>query len=82
MSTAEMVHDRLLPLEVDAAMEEAINFHLKKIGMGAIGVRGNSLVIRVKNLQALPEGSFRAALRETLDAIPGLWKKFDRVTFN
>jgi len=80
--TAMMVLDRIAPLEIDEEMKNALAKELGRIGLAAIGVRGSTLVIRVQDRSALPEGSFREPLRVALDAVPGFWEEFDSASFN
>jgi hypothetical protein len=82
MTTATMVLDRTTPLQVSDEMRVALTAALANIGLHAVGMRGRTLVIRVQNRAALPQTSFRAALREALDAVPGFWDTFESASFN
>lgn len=82
MTTATMILDRTIPLEPGDKMGASLAEHLGEIGLIAIGVRGNVLVIRVQDQAKLPDGSFREALRSALNEVPGFWERFDSASFN
>ena len=82
MTTATMVLDPVRPLQIDENMKEKLARELAAIGLVATGMRGNALVIRVHDRSALPQGSFRQALRQALDSVPEFWDLFESATFN